>query len=155
MSPSPAPLPAASLGRRLAALLYESLLVVGVLSVAFLLPHMLIGLGANTVVPGFLLWLHLFLVLGIYFVASWHHYGRTLAMQAWRLRLVDAAGHPPALGRLVFRYLLSWPSLLAGGVGLIWALFDRERLFLHERLSGTRLIVVPPNTKARLPPSGT
>jgi len=27
-----------------------------------------------------------------------------------------------------------------GGIGLIWAFFDRDRQFLHDRLAGTRLV---------------
>jgi len=26
------------------------------------------------------------------------------------------------------------------GLGLVWALFDRERQFLHDRLAGTRIV---------------
>jgi uncharacterized RDD family membrane protein YckC len=29
------------------------------------------------------------------------------------------------------------------GVGLWWALFDRDRQFLHDRLAGTRIILLP------------
>jgi len=28
-------------------------------------------------------------------------------------------------------------------VSIVWALFDRERQFLHDRLTGTRLVDVP------------
>jgi uncharacterized RDD family membrane protein YckC len=31
-----------------------------------------------------------------------------------------------------------------GVVGLLWALVDRDRQFLHDRLAGTRLVAVPP-----------
>ena len=43
--------------------------------------------------------------------------------------------------RLVLRYALAWPSLLYLGAGLLWAFFDRDRQFLHDRLSGTRLVL--------------
>lgn len=134
---------------------YESLLLLGVLSVTFILPHLALGMGFEIVLPGPLLLLHIFLVIGTYFVWYWTHGGQTLAMQTWRLRIVDVYGNPPELNQLFLRYLLSWPSLLLYGAGLIWAFFDRDRQFLHERLSGTRIICVPPTTAKNPPPAGT
>ncbi len=39
---------------------------------------------------------------------------------------------------------LAFATLAVSGVGLGWALFDRDRQFLHDRLAGTRLVLVPP-----------
>lgn len=143
----------AGLRRRLASMLYESLLVLGVLSVSFMLPHLALGMIWEIVLPGPVLVIHLFVVMGIYFVWYWHHGGQTLAMQTWRLRLVGIDGSAPSLGQLLLRYCLSWPSLLLYGAGLIWALIDRERQFLHDRLAGTRIIFVPPTTTSFPPPA--
>lgn len=134
---------------------YESLLLLGVLSVTFILPHLALGMGFEIVLPGPLLLLHIFLVIGTYFVWYWSHGGQTLAMQTWRLRIVGVDSNPPKLKQLLLRYLLSWPCLLLYGAGLIWAFFDRDRQFLHERLSGTRIIFVPPTTAKSPPPTGT
>ncbi len=125
------------LRRRLASLLYEGLLLLGVLSATFMLPHLALGMSFGIVLPGPLLLLHIFAVLGAYFIWYWTHGGQTLAMQTWKLCLTLPDGSPPSMHRLVLRYLLSWPSLLFFGVGLIWALFDRDRQFLHDRLAGT------------------
>lgn len=128
---------------------YESLLLLGVLSVSFMIPHLVLGLGFSIVLPGPVLLLHIVLVLGAYFVWYWHHGGQTLAMQTWKLRIVRNDGSPPELFRLVLRYVLTWPSLLFYGAGLIWALFDRDRQFLHDRMAGTRIIFRDaPATKA-------
>jgi uncharacterized RDD family membrane protein YckC len=145
----------AGIRRRLASMLYESLLLLGVLSVAFMLPHLALGMIFEVVLPGPILVIHIFVVLGIYFIWYWRHGGRTLAMQTWKLMIVDVRGNPPELKQLLLRYCLSWPSLLCYGAGLLWALFDRDRLFLHERLSGTRIIFAPPTTAKNLPPAGT
>ncbi|MCX7897980.1 MAG: RDD family protein [Rhodocyclaceae bacterium] len=142
-SPS-SPLPLATLKRRLASLLYDALLAFGVLLVGFFAPQLALGLIWQVAWPGEALLLHVFFLLGLYFVWLWRHGGQTLAMKAWRIRLVDRAGAPPTLFQLCLRYFLAWPSLLFYGAGIIWAFFDRERQFLHDRLSGTRLIVVPP-----------
>ena len=133
--------PAAGLRRRLASLLYESLLLLGVLAAGFMLPYLIVGLFLEVAPQGWFAWLHILLLLGLYFVHYWRRGGQTLAMQTWGIRVVDATqDRPPELKRALARYLLSWPSLLFCGVGLFWALFDRDRQFLHDRLAGTRVI---------------
>lgn len=138
MDPTPGQMP--SIYRRLACMLYESLLVLGVLSITFMVPHLALGMGLKLVLPGWILVLHVFIVLGGYFIWYWSHGGQTLAMQTWKIQLIRADGAHPTLARLLVRYTLAWPSLIYFGVGLIWALFDRDRQFLHDRLAGTRLV---------------
>lgn len=145
----------AGIRRRFASMLYESLLLLGVLSVGFMLPHLALGLIWEIVLPGPILFMHVFLVLGAYFVWYWRHGGQTLAMQTWKLKIVAADGTPAPLGRLFLRYCLCWPSLLFYGAGLLWVLFDRDRQFLHDRLAGTRIIYAPPTTASTPPPEET
>ncbi len=121
-------------------MLYESLLLLGVLSVTFMVPHLALGMGFGVALPGWILVLHVFVVLGAYFLWYWSHGGQTLAMQTWKIQLTTATGSPPTLARMLLRYSLAWPSVVYFGVGLIWALFDRDRQFLHDRLAGTRLV---------------
>ena len=71
-------------------------------------------------------------VFAAYFLWCWLRGGQTLAMKAWHIRLVDVTP-PKALLRLLLAALLL-------PVSIVWALFDRERQFLHDRLAGTRLI---------------
>src|SRR5690606_29352178 len=106
----------------------------------------------------------LFLAIGVYFVLCWRYSGQTLPMKTWNLRLVDRDGTTPKPGRLILRYLLIWPipllaALLVKGGSLLtgysstdllivfapfahflWAWFDPQRQFLHDRLLGTRLV---------------
>ena len=119
---------------------YESLLLLGVLSVSFMLPHLAVGMAFGTVLPGWALIGHVFMVLGAYFIWYWHHGGQTLAMQTWKIRLSTPSGAQPSLARLALRYVLAWPCVLYLGAGLFWALFDRDRQFLHDRLAGTRMV---------------
>ena len=122
-------------------MLYESLLLLGVLSVSFMLPHLALGLGWHMTLPGPLLLTHLLLILLMYFVWFWRHGGQTLAMQTWKVRLESAlTGNTITLPQALARFMLCWPSLFFFGVGLIWAVFDRDRQFLHDRLAGTRLV---------------
>ena len=92
--------------------------------------------------------LYLFLVLGAYFIACWSRGGRTLPMQTWKLRLVRDDGHPVGIVRAALRYVLAWPSLLLFGVGVLWAFFDRDRQFLHDRLAGTRIVATGDSSRA-------
>lgn len=121
-------------------MLYESLLVLGVLAATFMLPYLALGMIAATVPPGPVLLLHVFLVLGAYFLWYWRHGGQTLAMQTWKLQIESISGSPPSWPQLILRYLLAWPSILLYGAGLAWVFFDRDRQFLHDRLAGTRVI---------------
>ena len=122
-------------------MVYESILLLGVLSVSFMLPHLALGIGYGITLPGWILWAHVFIVLGVYFAWYWHHGGQTLAMQTWRIQLSTPGGAAPSLMQLTLRYLLAWPSLICLGIGLFWAVFDRDRQFLHDRLAGTRLLL--------------
>lgn len=134
----------AGLRRRFASLLYESLLLLGVLGVAFILPYVLLGMLFELAVPGWFMWVHVFALLGLYFVWYWAGRGQTLAMQTWGLRLVCASdGGTVPLARAILRYVLAWPSVLCLGLGLAWALADRDRQFLHDRIAGTRVVLLP------------
>lgn len=135
---SAAPLP--GVRRRLASMAYESLLLLGVLSITFMLPHLVLGIGFEIVLPGWALLSHVFVVLGSYFIWCWRHGGQTLAMQTWKIVLSTPSGAQPSLARLALRYALAWPSIIYLGAGLLWALFDRDRQFLHDRLAGTRIV---------------
>ncbi len=73
-------------------------------------------------------------VFAAYFLWCWLRGGQTLAMKAWGIRLVDVTPQK-ALLRLVLATLLL-------PISLVWAFFDREKQFLHDRLAGTRLVSV-------------
>lgn len=129
--------------RRLASMLYESLLLLGVLAV-MIVPLFLLAATANILVPGAIMRVYVVLCLALYFIWHWHGGRQTLAMRTWKLAIATPAGHVPPLWRLALRYVLAWPSLTLFGIGILWALVDRDRQFLHDRLAGTRIIFVPP-----------
>lgn len=120
-------------------MVYESLLLGGVTFFAGLL-----FLGLNAGAPaGWLrhaFQIYLFVVIGAYFVGFWRRGGQTLAMKTWKLRLVGASGAKITLRQALLRYVCAWPSLALGGVGILYALFDRDRQFLHDRLAGTKIV---------------
>lgn len=142
----------ATLSRRMASMLYESLLLLGIIAAGFLVPLIAVGVIWKISLPGSIEFLHLFLLLGLYFIGLWRRNGQTLAMQTWQLQLVDAtSGRTPSLHRCLLRYALCWPSVLFTlcGPGLIWALFmDRDRQFIHDRLAGTCIVHNPARPSA-------
>ncbi len=118
--------------------------MLGILAPTFMIPYVLLGMAFGFEPPGWLLWLHVFGILGFYFVWYWSRHGNTLAMQTWRLRLVQArTGRRLGAGRGLLRFALAWPSVLCLGAGLLWALFDPDRQFLHDRLAGSRIVLMP------------
>jgi len=156
----------AGLARRFAALLYEGVLLFGVLFFTGFLYSVLTrqqhAMQGRTGLGVFL-----FIVLGLYFVGFWTRSGQTLAMKTWHLRVVDASGQPLRAGHALLRYLLAWlwflpalvsvwalglhgggaiyGSLIAGMVAyLLIARLHPQRQFLHDTIAGTRVITQLP-----------
>ncbi len=128
-----------SLGRRLTCLLYEGLVVFSLLIIGFLVPQTILTAFGLGVTPK-ILWLNILLLLLVYFVWCWLNGGQTLPMKTWKLRLANADDSPLRPLQAVLRYLLAWPSILMFGVGILWALVDKDKQFLHDRLAGTKIV---------------
>jgi len=161
------------LKRRLAAFVYDGVLLFGVIWAVGLV----YGVVTNQrhALHGALgLQVTLFIAIGVYFVYFWSWHGQTLAMRTWRLRVQAADGRPPRPVRAAARYLLSWlwflPALAAvslaglrGGAptfavvvagALTYALLARrraDRQFLHDVLCGTCVVDV----RAPTPPAAS
>jgi uncharacterized RDD family membrane protein YckC len=73
-------------------------------------------------------------VFAAYFLWNWLRGGQTLAMKAWKIRLVEVTPR-----KALLRFLLAC-LLVPTGISIVWALLDRDRQFLHDRLAGTRLV---------------
>jgi len=160
--PAKAALRSPSVLRRLACMLYEAVLLFGVMMVAGLAYGVLTdqrhALQGNTGLQAFL-----FVVLGGYFVGQWSSSGQTLAMKTWHLRVQAADGRAPSRTRATARYVASWlwflpamasahaagirnlafmTSLVVAGMAA-YALLARMRTdgqWLHDVLCGTRLV---------------
>lgn len=136
--PSPAP-PSAPLARRLAALLYDTLLVGGLL---FIFTLILILARGGRAIDADTLWYRASLVAVTFLFcgAFWTHGGQTLGMRAWRIRVVALDGRELSWPRAALRFAASLLALLPAGLGYWWALVDVERCCWHDRLSATRVI---------------
>lgn len=125
--------------RRLVCMLYESLVVFSILLIGFLLPQIVLS-GFHFEPSARILWLHVLLLLLVYFAWCWLNGGQTLPMKTWKLRIVSAEGTVLRPLQAVLRYLAAWPSILLLGIGILWALFDKDGQFLHDRIAGTRIV---------------
>jgi len=132
-------LPLASLSRRALALIYEALLLCAVLAAA-LLPIVMLARTADAIVARSLLQIYLVAVAATYFVWQWRRGGQTLPLKTWHMRVVTRAGSALNLRQAMSRFVFALAGCLLGGFGFLWALVDREGLFLHDRLAGTRII---------------
>ncbi|MHB1085460.1 MAG: RDD family protein [Thiobacillus sp.] len=135
-------LPPASFLARVAAMIYESLLVTAVVFVASFIIIPVVG-EMHAPWQRHLYQVYILVVLFAYFSAFWLRSGQTLAMKTWRIRLVNQTGAPLTLKQAALRFILALLGLLLAGIGFWWALFDRDQQFLHDRIAGTRLIHVP------------
>jgi uncharacterized RDD family membrane protein YckC len=127
---------------RIAAMIYESLLVTAVVFVAAFLVIPVVG-EMHAPWQRHLFQVYILGVLFSYFSAFWLRSGQTLAMKTWRIRLVRKNGDRLNIRQAVLRFFLALLGLLLAGAGFWWALFDRDHQFLHDRLVGTRLVRVP------------
>jgi uncharacterized RDD family membrane protein YckC len=137
------------LARRLAAMVYDSLLIAALwFAVSALL---LAATGGRLADPDRSIWLlytlraSLVVVTFLFFAGFWKQGGQTLGMRAWRLKLVNPDGGPVTWKQSVGRFAAAIPSLGAFGLGLLWMLVDRDRCTGHDRLSGTRLVLLAKN----------
>lgn len=138
----------AHLGWRLLAMVYDALPIVALWFAVSAI--VLVLRGGTPIVPWspafWLQCLVLWLVTGVYSVGSWSRGGQTMGMRPWRLRVVDAEGNAASRAQLVRRFVWATPSVLLGGIGLLLMLLDRERRALHDRLSGTRMVRIDPES---------
>ena len=159
----------AGLLRRLAALLYDALLVIAVLFIAAL-PLPLVE------EPVRALWwartleqLYLLTAWFLFFGWFWTHGGQTVGMKAWRMELMRLNGDKPNWRDALIRFVVSSGSfwlllvlfgleILSGkiafilaaivfGLAFFWILIDRKDCAWHDRLSGTRLVMVQPQNR--------
>lgn len=127
--------------RRIICLIYEFLLLLAILFVASFIFHLIISDTSSAYFRP-LFQCYLLVVMGYYFTWFWTHGGQTLAMQTWKMRLTAADGSSLTRKQALIRYLIALIGIFFFGLGIIWALFDRDHQFLHDRLAGTRIIKI-------------
>lgn len=127
------------LWQRILCLIYDFLLLLAIIFIAsFIFVPLFSKMDSEYFKP--LYQFYLLIIMGLYFIWFWTHGGQTLAMQTWKLRLVDAKGGSITKKQAITRYLLALLVYPFFCIGIIWIFFDRDRQFLHDRIAGTRII---------------
>lgn len=129
--------PVAAIGSRVQAACFDALLMAcgcgPALGLFFYLGgHLVVGKHNLPFLAGALLTIPLFYKL-LFAVARQD----TPGMRVAGLQLVDFDGQPPKRDRRLGRLCGAIISLLAAGVGMIWALVDEEHLAWHDHMSAT------------------
>jgi len=140
--PEPAHNPPSGLLRRLAAGVYDTLLVLAL----FVIPTLLAMAfrGGEPIPPSNVLFqLLLLATAAAFFVWFWTHGGQTLGMRAWRIRVELESGASLTPRIAAIRFLVGMVSVAALGLGLWWILIDRQKRAWHDRATGTRVVVLP------------
>lgn len=145
MSPQKYPLPLSkdhspSLLKLFACLVYELLTIVALCIVFAGVFYGVFG-DATEGIKRLLQQIFLWTVLGAYYVWCWSKTGQTLAMQSWHLKVVSQNNAPLSMQMALVRYVLASLSLVLFGLGFLWAVVDKDRLFLHDRLLKSKIII--------------
>jgi uncharacterized RDD family membrane protein YckC len=127
--------------RRLAAMLYDGLLLTALLFVATAIITLPLGYPGGIMLYVFQLVIFEIIPL-IFFTGFWVRGGQTLGMRAWRLKLVRMDGEDVNWADALKRHLAALLSFLVFGLGFVWILVDPQKLAWHDRWSKTRLILI-------------
>lgn len=140
--------PNASLKRRFAAILYDFFLVFALWAITGSLLQA--AFGGGTPVDGQLpdqqplasYWVQLICYLEIlgFYTYFWCVKGQTLGMQVWKIRAVSNAGEGLTVMQALTRFGFATLAMAPAALGLFWALFNKDRLALHDSWSRTRVV---------------
>ena len=98
-----------SLARRMASLVYESLLLFGIGLIPGAIGALFVALTGqrHPLQSEFALQLIAVLIYAVYFGWFWSARGQTLPMKTWHIRVVTAQGQPLSQGRALVRFIAS------------------------------------------------
>lgn len=135
----------ARIHRRLFAFVYDALIVLALWLVSGLLA---VGLSGGDVAPKVLTQAVVVMLIGGYFVISWHRTRATAGMRAWRLQVVNEDGSPlswrQALIRAGYCTLFLAPLILP----IFSAWLDPTKRTVYDRASRTRMIEIPKDARS-------
>ncbi len=143
----------APLWRRIAAIVYDTFLVIALLVLVGF-----INLGIQMAIfgedqlrqmtkqgvtlDGPLFYMAILLTIFGFFSVCWTKKGQTLGMQAWRICIVSDNGHPISLIQALQRFLVAIPSLCLAFAGLIWIKVDPQQKSWQDKASCSRTVLL-------------
>lgn len=130
----------AGLGRRLGAMLYDALLMLGIWMLTL---FVLIAAGDGEPITGIWVQLLLLVELLLFYLFCWRRGGQTLGMAAWRIHLTQLDGSSCSWRQIGLRLLCAPLSLLCLGLGYIWLYFDADKQTWHDKISQTLIVHIP------------
>ena len=143
----------APLWRRLAAMAYDSILVLAIWMVVAFAVLSLFGIDNARTVEGDVVTLdpnyrHVLFAAMVFsawafFAWFWTHSGQTLGMQAWRIRVQNRDGSKISAGQSVTRFLAAFIAFLPMGWGYFYMFTNAERETFHDRASRSVVVRVP------------
>ncbi len=125
--------------RRLAAQLYDLLLLIALLflATALLLPFTA-GEAISLQQP--LIYRIYLVVISFFFYGwFWTHGGQTLGLRAWKIKVLTLDQKPISWTQALIRFATAIPSWGFFGLGFLWILIDKNRRGWHDYLSKTAL----------------
>ena len=134
-------LPSPQFWRRVSCTLYEQLVLLGVVALTFLVPNLALGILFGVALPSWLTFLYLYSVLGFYFAWYWSKSGQTLAMQTWRIRMINQHGYTLSRSQAFWRYV--YGSLWILPCILLQVLLQLEKWQIIEMLFTVALFIWP------------
>ncbi len=128
--------------RRLGAMVYDTLLLAGLMIVPTVL--IVAARGGDAVPAGDPTYQALLVLLvSAFYVTSWTRRRQTLGMRAWQLEVCHYDGRTLSLTTALLRLAASMLSLAPFGAGYLWMIFDPKGLTLHDRLTQTQIRFAP------------
>ena len=133
----------ASLLRRLLALLYDSILIIGIYMSYVILITYLNGSALESQVEKLFLQFSFIFFIFLFYCYFWKfNNGQTLGMQVWKIKLFSSENENISILRMIYRCFLSLFFSLLFLSNFIFIIFNRERKTLGDYFSKTRLLRV-------------
>ena len=132
-----------TLWRRLAAIVYDLLLLTATLMLATLIA-LPFAQSDHFTTQSYLYQSYLLLVIFAFYTWFWCHGGQTIGMLAWDLKLSNHEQQTPNIAQASLRFLYACLTLCCFGAGLWWSCFDRKKQTLYDRWSKIQMIRVTP-----------
>lgn len=150
----------APLWRRLAAMFYDSIMLIAIWMVVGFLVTALFGIDQSRSVHGAEVELNPYYQYAmlaamltsayLFFGWFWTHSGQTIGMQAWKIKVQNANGARVSWQQVSLRYVSAPLALAAAGLGYWWMLFDPQRRCWPDMASGSVVVLI-----SNFPPSAS